>query len=117
MITLKRIYDLPNPNDGYRVLVERLWPRGMSKSRAQVDLWMKEIAPSPELRAWYSHDLEKWDEFKKRYRAELELNPAVDQLQQVLLLKVKVTFVFAARDEQHSSAWVLREYLEEHALA
>jgi len=70
-IRLNRAYEKPAPNDGLRVLVERLWPRGLSKERAAVDLWMKDIAPSPELRRWFNHDPAKWDEFQRRYRAEL----------------------------------------------
>ncbi len=84
MIKLKRIYEPPDHADGYRVLVERLWPRGMSKSRAQVDLWLKEIAPSPELRAWYSHDPTKWDEFQGLYQIELQQNPALELIRLVL---------------------------------
>ncbi len=112
MIKLKRIYEPPDQADGYRVLVERLWPRGMSKPRAQVDLWLKEIAPSPELRAWYSHDPTKWDEFQGLYRIELQQNPALELIRLVLQNHPTVTFVFAARDLEHSSAWVLRKFLE-----
>jgi uncharacterized protein YeaO (DUF488 family) len=113
MIRLKRVYDTPAQQDGYRILVERLWPRGLSKPRAQIDLWLKDISPSPELRAWYSHDPAKWEQFQERYVAELERNPAVGQMRQLLKEKGTVTFVYAARDEQRNSALVLKNFLEQ----
>jgi uncharacterized protein YeaO (DUF488 family) len=103
MVLLKRAYEPPSPEDGFRVLVERLWPRGLTKERAQVDLWLKEIAPSPELRKWYSHDPAKWVEFQARYRTELE--------QKVLRDHPIVTFVYAAHDEERNSAVLLKEFL------
>lgn len=112
MIQLKRVYEPASKTDGFRILVERLWPRGMSKQRAQVDLWLKEVAPSAELRSWYAHKVEKWEEFQKRYRAELRQNPAVEQLRVILSEKPTVTFVYAARDETHNSAQVLKTFLE-----
>ena len=113
-IRLKRAYEKPAPDDGLRVLVERLWPRGLSKERAAVDLWMKDIAPSPELRRWFNHDPAKWDEFQRRYRAELRQNKdVVDELRQKCRDRT-VTFVYAARDEQHNSALVLKDSLEHH---
>jgi len=112
MIQLKRVYDPPHDGDGYRILVERLWPRGLSKPRAQIDLWLKDVAPSPDLRTWYSHDLAKWAQFQQRYRAELRQNPAVESLRQLLKEKRTVTFVYAARDEEHNSAVVLKAFLE-----
>lgn len=113
-IRLKRAYEQPAPEDGLRVLVERLWPRGLSKQRAAVDLWIKEVAPSPELRRWFNHDPDRWDEFQKRYRAELQQNKeAVEALRQRCRAEI-VTFVYAARDEQHNSALVLKGYLEHH---
>jgi uncharacterized protein YeaO (DUF488 family) len=112
MFKLKRAYEEPSDEDGLRVLVERLWPRGLTKERAAIDLWLKEIAPSAELRKWYGHDPAKWAEFQKRYRAELQANAeAVKQLKQ----KGKgstVTLVYAARDEEHNSALVLKMLLE-----
>ncbi len=112
MFKLKRAYEEPSDGDGLRVLVERLWPRGLTKERAAIDLWLKEIAPSAELRTWYGHDQAKWAEFQKRYRAELRANAeAVKQLKQ----KGKgntVTLVYAARDEEHNSALVLKMLLE-----
>jgi len=112
MIQLKRVYEPAVKEDGFRILVERLWPRGMSKQRAGVDLWLKEIAPSPELRSWYAHDVEKWAEFQKRYRAELRENLAVKELKSILGEHKVVTFVYAAHDEEHNSALVLKEFLE-----
>jgi uncharacterized protein YeaO (DUF488 family) len=111
-IRLKRAYEEPSADDGLRVLVERLWPRGLSKERAAIDLWVKDLAPSPELRRWYSHDVTKWKEFKKRYRAELRANKdAIAELKQEFR-NAAVTFVYAARDSEHNSALVLKDYLE-----
>jgi uncharacterized protein YeaO (DUF488 family) len=115
MIHLKRVYDSPSKDDGFRILVERLWPRGLSKPRAQVDLWLKDIAPSPQLRTWYGHELTKWEEFQRRYRAELQNNPALKQLQRLEQDKPVITFVYAARDTEHNSAQVLKAFLEEHS--
>lgn len=113
-IHLKRAYEEPAPDDGLRILVERLWPRGLSKERAAVDVWLKEIAPSPVLRRWFGHDPARWEGFRKRYWAELDANPdAVAELRR----KVRegpVTFVYAARDEQHNGALALEEYLRHH---
>jgi uncharacterized protein YeaO (DUF488 family) len=113
MIRLKRAYDQPAAEDGLRILVERLWPRGLTKEQARIDRWFKEVAPSPELRKWYNHDLSQWDEFQYRYRLELDENPEVARLQQVLSEEKVVTFVLAARDTEHSSAKILKDYLME----
>ncbi len=113
MIHLKRVYEQPALEDGVRVLVERLWPRGLSKEQARIDLWLKEVAPSPELRKWYAHDVTRWDEFQRRYRLELLNNPEVAHLQQIIAGGKPVTFVFAARDAGHSSAQLLKDYLME----
>jgi len=111
-IQLKRAYEEPAADDGLRVLVERLWPRGLSKERAAVDLWVKDVAPSVELRRWYHHDPARWDEFRRRYLAELRQNAdAVDELRRQCR-KGTVTFVYAARDEEHNSALVLRDFLK-----
>lgn len=111
MIKLKRAYEPPSKEDGERILVERLWPRGLTKSRAKIDLWMKDAAPSAELRSWYAHDVKKWTEFRKRYRHELAQKK--DSLQ---VLKEKsqgktITFIYAAHDEEHNSAVLLKAYL------
>ncbi len=108
-IRLKRAYDPPSPEDGTRVLVERLWPRGLSKERAAVDLWIKEAAPSPELRRWYGHDPQKWPEFERRYREELRARDAELERLRTLARKGTVTFVYAARDTERNSAVVLRD--------
>lgn len=113
MIALKRVYEPATEEDGLRILVERLWPRGIKKENARIDLWLKDIAPSPELRKWYAHEPEKWPEFQRRYRAELESNPAVDELKKLLEEHPQVTFVYAARDEVRNSARLLKMFLEE----
>ncbi len=112
MIKLKRVYEEPASDDGFRVLVERLWPRGVTKEAARLDLWLKDVAPSPELRKWYSHDVGKWNEFQKRYRAELAKQH--DTLQPIKEKQKEgtVTFVYAARDDEHNSALVLRQFIE-----
>jgi uncharacterized protein YeaO (DUF488 family) len=112
-VTLKRAYEPPTAADGTRVLVERLWPRGLSKERAHVDLWLRDVAPSAGLRQWYAHDVARWDEFRARYTAELR-GPAqvaaLDQLQ-AMARAGTVTLVFAARDAEHSSAEIVRQVL------
>jgi uncharacterized protein YeaO (DUF488 family) len=112
MIKLKRVYEPPSSEDGLRILVERLWPRGFTKDKAAVDHWMKEVAPSQTLRKWYSHDLEKWEAFRRSYRQELDQNPEWLAELREFIAQGTVTFVYAARDEQHNSAAVLKEYLE-----
>ena len=115
MIRLKRAYDPPSKQDGRRILVERLWPRGLTKEKAAVDQWLKDIAPSPQLRKWFSHDPDKWEDFCKRYRAELDENQdPVRQLKEICSAGT-VTFVFAARDTERNSAIVLKAYLESSA--
>jgi uncharacterized protein YeaO (DUF488 family) len=112
MLKVKRVYEKYNENDGCRVLVDRLWPRGLSKEEAHIDLWVKDIAPTTELRAWFGHDLNKWDEFKKRYYHELEENKAAVFLVMEQINKSDVTLVYGAKDEEHNNAIVLRDYLE-----
>lgn|SRR5690606_31965951 len=113
MIRLKRAYDEPSKQDGLRILVERLWPRGVSKEKAAVDLWLKDIAPSTELRKWYGHDPERWNEFRKRYWSELEEKGDLLALLKHRTTEGTVTFVYAASDEERNSAVALKEYLEE----
>jgi uncharacterized protein YeaO (DUF488 family) len=112
-IRLKRAYDAPSLDDGVRVLVERLWPRGLSKERAAVDRWVKDLAPSTELRRWYAHDESKWPEFRRRYRAELSERP--DQLAELRRLADAgaVTFIYGSRETERNSATVLRDVVEE----
>lgn len=110
-VALKRVYDPPSRTDGKRVLVDRLWPRGLSKDEAQVDVWLKEVAPTTELRRWFGHDPQKWREFERRYRAELKHNPAMDELREHVR-NGPVTLVYAARDSMHCNAVVLKKLLE-----
>ena len=110
-IRLKRVYEQPDAADGQRVLVDRLWPRGLTKERARVDLWLKEIAPSTELRRWFGHDPAKWAEFKRRYRAELKQNKEQVALLEAEIKKGPVTLLYGAKDEQHNEAVVLLELL------
>lgn len=112
-IVLKRAYEKANPEDGTRVLVERLWPRGVSREDAALDLWMKEVAPSPGLREWYDHDRERWEEFRERYRAELARRPDAIERLEALAARGRLTLVLASRDVEHSSAALLKAYLEE----
>src|SRR5215468_3512542 len=112
MIKLKRAYDPPSKNDGQRVLVERLWPRGVSKEKAKIQAWLKELAPSAELRKWYQHDVSKWEEFQKRYEKELGAKEEMIEELEKIAAKSVVTFVYAARDEEHNSAVVLKKYIE-----
>jgi uncharacterized protein YeaO (DUF488 family) len=111
-IKIKRVYERPDKTDGTRILVDRLWPRGLTKAKAKVDLWLKEIAPSTELRKWFGHEPDKWAEFKKRYHAELKKNG-----EQVALLKEEiekgvVTLVYGAKDEEHNEAVVLARLVQ-----
>ena len=111
-IGLKRAYEAPGREDGLRILVDRLWPRGLGKDQAGIDLWLKEIAPSNELRKWYGHEPEKWEEFCRRYFVELDARPeVVDQLRKQIRTD-PCTLVFAARDTEHNNAVALKEYLE-----
>lgn len=111
-IKLKRVYEEPEKADGTRVLVERLWPRGFSKEKARVDLWLKEAAPSTELRKWFGHDPMKWDEFKERYFVELDRNPEVLLPIKEIIGKEQVTFVFASKEQTYNNSAALKEYLE-----
>jgi len=111
-LKLKRVYEEPAPQDGVRLLVDRLWPRGLSKERARVDRWLKEIAPSDELRRWFGHDPAKWREFKSRYLLELgDQRPLLAEIEE-LARSETVTLLYAAHDEEHNNALVLKELLE-----
>ena len=111
-IATKRIYAPPAESDGYRVLVDRLWPRGVSKAVASIDLWLRDIAPSTELRTWYGHDVERWPEFRERYRRELEGHgELLDRLLDIERQHGTLTLLFAARDEEHNEAEVLADVL------
>ncbi len=114
MLRIKRIYDAPDDEDGLRVLIDRLWPRGLSKDAAHVDLWLKDVAPSTELRKWFAHDPDKWAEFRQRYVAELrDQSEALSQLR-AQMRKGRVTLLFGAKDEAHNNAVVLKALLEAH---
>ena len=111
-IKLKRVYETPIRADGFRILVDRLWPRGIAKEKARVDLWLKDIAPSTELRTWFGHDPAKWEDFQKRYKQELLQNePALENLRRIIKEEKKVTLLFAASDEIHNNAVILRTFL------
>lgn len=110
-VSLKRAYEAAAEADGMRILVDRLWPRGLAKAKARFDLWLKEVAPSTELRKWFAHDPDKWTEFKQRYRAELKDSAALRQLKD-LSCESHITLVYAARDEAHNEAVVLKQILE-----
>ena len=114
MIHLKRVYEEPSQNDGLRVLVERLWPRGLSKERAAVELWLKDVAPSPELRKWFGHDPARWEQFQERYRQELREKEDAVQLLRQKGKEGTVTLVYAARDEDHNGALALIRFLQGH---
>lgn len=112
-VHIKRIYEPASPDDGRRLLVDRLWPRGVSKARADLDAWLRDVAPSTELRKWFGHDPARWDEFVRRYRAELAANPAALQPLLDAARRGPVTLLYAARDEVHNEAVVLRDVLLE----
>jgi uncharacterized protein YeaO (DUF488 family) len=109
MIKIKRIYEMREVSDGYRVLIDRLWPRGIKKEEAQIDLWLKDIAPSSNLRQWFNHEPEKWVEFKKRYHQELNKNKNL--IQDLLQKPRPLTLLYSAKDEKHNNAVALQEYL------
>jgi uncharacterized protein YeaO (DUF488 family) len=118
-VRLKRVYEPAEPGDGARFLVERLWPRGLRREAAHLTAWLKDVAPSPELRRWFHHEPARWEEFRRRYRAELA-EPAKQALVRELVTAARagpITLVFAARDTEHNAAVVLRELIEELAAA
>jgi uncharacterized protein YeaO (DUF488 family) len=113
VIKIKRIYSIPSSDDGYRILVDRLWPRGLSKDSAKVDLWLKDIAPSDKLRKWFSHDPKKWIEFNKKYHIELrEKVGLISRLKELEVGKRTLTLLFSAKNEEYNNAISLREYLQ-----
>lgn len=114
MFQLKRAYEPAAPDDGCRVLVERLWPRGLSKQRAAVDVWLKDVAPSVELRKWYGHDPRRWQDFRQRYWRELRSHPAAVENLRSKELEGNVTLIYATRDVEHSGALALRQFLLRH---
>ena len=110
-IMVKRVYEEPAQEDGSRILVDRLWPRGLTKQKAKIDLWLKEIAPSTELRKWFGHDPEKWKEFRKRYYKELKMKSEQIDILKEYQRKGAVTLVYGAKDKEHNEALVLKELL------
>ena len=111
-VHVKRAYEAPEEADGRRILIDRLWPRGVTREKAAVDVWLKGLAPSTELRKWFGHDPEKWDEFKRRYFAELDDNPDAIAELRAELAKGRATLLFGAKDAEHSNARALQEYLD-----
>lgn len=111
VIHIKRAYGPHQEEDGYRVLVDRLWPRGLKKEDAAVDEWAKDLAPSNELRKWFGHDPALWAEFQRKYKAELKNNPAVGSFVNMHKNKKRITLIYSAKDEKHNQAMVLQEYL------
>jgi uncharacterized protein YeaO (DUF488 family) len=113
VIRIKRIYESAAEEDGFRILIDRLWPRGIEKEKAKIDMWLKEVAPSNELRKWFSHDPEKWEEFKKRYAKELTAKPELlKEIRQIEKEKGTVTLLYSARDIKHNNAVALKTILE-----
>ena len=110
-VRVKRVYAPPASDDGFRVLVDRIWPRGISKADAALDLWLKDVAPSTELRQWFGHDPERMTEFTSRYTAELDANPAATELRALAADHDRITLVYSAHDERHNQAVVLAAYL------
>jgi uncharacterized protein YeaO (DUF488 family) len=110
MLTIKRIYEPPDEDDGLRILVDRLWSRGVSKEQAALDLWLKDVAPTSEMRTWFGHEPGRFEEFAERYRAELETNPALDRLLEAARENESVTLLYGARDPEVNHAVVLRDF-------
>jgi uncharacterized protein YeaO (DUF488 family) len=115
MFKIKRVYDALESADGYRVLVDRVWPRGVSKQQARIGVWMKEVAPSTQLRKWFAHDPKRWPEFQKRYREELKTRSQfIIQMRQLEKEHGTVTLIYSARDQARNQAVVLRRFLQGH---
>lgn len=110
-ISIKRAYDSASPDDGYRLLVDRIWPRGVSKASLKLDQWLKDVSPSTELRKWFNHDPAKFAEFKTRYRSELSDSGVIDELKDIYSKHQRLTLVYGAKDEKHNNAVVLQEIL------
>lgn len=112
MIKIKRAYESFSEDDGFRILVDRIWPRGVSKERANLDTWMKEIAPSNDLRKWFLHDPKKWNEFENRYKEELKgKSELIDKIKEIEKYQGKVTLIYSAKDKEHNNAVVLEHIL------
>jgi uncharacterized protein YeaO (DUF488 family) len=111
MIKIKRIYEPPSPGDGYRILVDRLWPRGMKKEAANINEWMKEIAPSTELRKWYNHEPEKWKSFLLKYKKELDHSSSLEELTSLVKKHKIITLLYSSKEELHNHAIALKSFL------
>ena len=112
MVKLKRIYEEPEKSDGFRILVDRLWPRGVSKGKAALDLWLKDVAPSNALRKWFGHDPKKWLEFQKKYKSEIAVNKEIfNQLREIVKKRKNITLLYASKDEKHNEAIVIMNLL------
>lgn len=111
-VRIKRVYDEPAPEDGTRILVDRLWPRGLTKEKAQIDLWLKDVTPSSELRTWFDHDPAKWEEFQARYEFELNQHPEAVETLRKQIQSEPTTLLYGAKDPEHTHALVLKNYLE-----
>lgn len=112
IIKIKRVYEAKESADGFRILVDRLWPRGIKKEDLDVDIWLKEIAPSAELRKWFHHDISKWKTFQSKYTAELKQSVALPELLQLIEKHKQVTLLYSAKDEAHNQATVIKAFLE-----
>ena len=110
-IKIKRVYEKPDKTDGFRILVDRLWPRGLTKEKAAADLWLKDIAPSTELRKWFNHEPEKWKEFIKKYLVELKENKEPVSLLKEWVKKGPVTLIYGARDQEHNEALIIKKFI------
>ncbi|MCL4372394.1 DUF488 family protein [Candidatus Marsarchaeota archaeon] len=113
MIYLKRVYDKVDIKDGTRILIDRLWPRGVRRSTSNIDLWLKDVAPSDELRKWFAHEKDKWPEFQRRYKEELRTNKALDKLIDIALSTEPITLLYASSDSSHNNAVVLYKVLQQ----
>jgi uncharacterized protein YeaO (DUF488 family) len=111
-IKIKRVYEQPDKGDGVRILVDRLWPRGLTKEKASVDLWLKEIAPSTELRKWFGHDPDKWKSFRTRYETEIRHRDDLVKVLKQKAMEGTITILYGARDQKHNEALVLKQFLE-----
>src|SRR5574341_11014 len=113
MIKVKRAYEVPDPEDGFRILVDRVWPRGVTKQKAQIDLWLKEIAPSQKHRKWYAHDVRKWEPFKMKYESELKnKRELLREIKEIEKEQKKITLIYSAKDTEHNSAMLLFRFLK-----
>ena len=112
MIKIERAYQPPEKSDGFRILIDRLWPRGVSKEKVKLDLWLKDVAPSNELRKWFSHDASKWQEFQEKYKAELKnKNQILNEIKDLEKDNKTLTLVYSAKDEEHNNAVVLKDVI------